>query len=224
MRLYTGADFYESWQEPDSMIAYVYGSRKDTVESLLGGPFTYMGTHHQQARAKGDSLRRAGADVLVYFTAGTSSAMLSSRLLAYPRESIAFIMMHEAVHRHVRSCTIAIPYDDEEALADLAANAGVVKFFRDKPEEAAAKQHSKLNEMIFLEINRQASLQLTERDIGRIFMLASTGTDFQKDRFLYPVNAAYFLRYSFYAANYFRLKKSAPSLAPWHWLYTYRLR
>jgi len=206
LKLNVGEDFYTRFSENDSMFSYVYVSRKDTISKVTDGAFIYFGNHPFDAKIKADSFTKAGLDVLVYQTAGTSGAFISKRLLEYEDISIAFIMIHEAMHRHIANSHSTIPYEFEESIGDLIANSFCGWF-----SGASVKIYFDFafrNEEIYTLINRCRKGKLSkEKCDKKIKSQLNEATLFQKDRFGYIVNNAYLLRNSFYTKRYFQLRE-----------------
>jgi len=206
LKLKIGDDFYTRFSENDSMFSYVYVSRKDTICKVTDDAFIYFGNHPYDAKVKADDFSKAGFDVMLYQTAGTSGAFISKRLLEYDELSIAFIMIHEAIHRHIANSHSTIPYEFEESIGDVIANsfcgwysgASVKKYF-----DFAFK-----NEKIYSLINRCSKGKLSkEKCTKKINAQLKNASLFQKDRFNYTVNNAYLLRNSFYTKRYFQLRE-----------------
>ncbi len=206
LRLKVGEDFYTRFSENDSMFSYVYVSRKDTISKVTDGAFIYFGNHPFDAKVKADSFTKAGFDVMVYQTAGTSSAFISKRLLDYDSLSIAFIMIHEAMHRHIANSHSAIPYEFEESIGDVIANSFCGWF-------SGARVNSYFdfafrNEEIYTLINKCSKGKIAkEKCDKKIKSQLINATLFQKDRFDYPVNNAFLLRNLFYTKRYFQLRE-----------------
>lgn len=206
LKLNIGEDFYTRFSENDSMFNYVYVSRKDTVSKVTDGAFIYFGNHPYDAKIKADSLTKAGFDVMLYQTAGTSGAFISKRLLEYDELSIAFIMLHEAMHRHIANTHSTIPYEFEESIGDVVANSfcGWYSGANIKNYFAFAFR----NEEIYTLINRCSKGKLSKEKCGtKIRSQLKDATLFQKDRFDYTVNNAYLLRNLFYTKRYFQLRE-----------------
>jgi hypothetical protein len=204
--LQVGEHFYTRFAENDSMFCYVYVSGKDSIRSPIGDAYIYFGNYPVAAMAKADSFARAGFDAIVYRTAGTSGAYINRRLLSYDNLSLTFILIHEAVHRHVHNSRSKLPYEFEESLGDVIANS-----FCGWYSGATLKSYldfASRNEQIYRLINRCSAGKLSkvicERKISSQLRQA---TLFQEDRYRYPVNNAYLLRYSSYAKHYFQLRE-----------------
>jgi hypothetical protein len=206
LNLKIGDDFYTKFSENDSMFSYVYVSRKDTISKVTDGSFIYFGNHPNEAKINADSFTKAGFDVMVYQTAGTSGAFISKRLLEYEDISIAFIMIHEAMHRHIANSHSAIPYEFEESIGDVIANSFCGWF-----SGASVKSYFDFafrNEEIYTLINKCSKGKIAkEKCDKKIKAQLKDATLFQKDRFYYTVNNAYLLRNSFYTKRYFQLRE-----------------
>lgn len=207
MKLHIRDDFYRNWQEPDTMIAYVYVSRRDSVKSPTGQAFVYCGTNYDCASTTIRQYESQGYATMLYRAAGTSGAMLNKRLLQYTDESIAFIVFHEAMHQHIRESRIQAIYPYEEALCDVVGNLSAVRFFTGV-QKAKAVAHMRLQEQLFATINECTQKIDTVKCARRIKQYLKHATLFHRDRFDYPVNNAYLLRYTYYAKMYADAKKA----------------
>lgn len=212
----TGNDFY-SW-EIDSltghikaktvkeMYCYVYAYDPHSKRSPLKGAFQYFGNDEQGAKLFADSLRQKGHETMLYKTAGTSAARLTSRMLEYDPLSIRFIVLHEAVHRHRNNSGSGLPYVFEEALGDLVANTCMPLLSKEDPK--TVKEYTDRNEWLYTCINLASNGKISLRRCNREIKKALSGGDrFQNDRFGYPVNHAYLERYVSYCKYYFLLKE-----------------
>lgn len=206
LKLKIGNNFYTRFSENDSMFTYVYVSRKDTICKVTDGAFIYFGNHPNDANIKADSFSRYGFDVMIYKTAGTSGAFISKRLLEYDELSIAFIMLHEAMHRHIANCNSKIPYEFEESIGDVIANSFCGWYSGESVKNYFA--FSFRNEEIYSLINKCSNEKLSKAKCDqKIKSLIKNATLFQKDRFGYTVNNAYLLRNLFYTKRYFQLRE-----------------
>jgi hypothetical protein len=212
----TGNDFY-AW-EIDSltghikaktvrgMYCYVYAYDPRTRRSPLKGAFQYFGNDEQSARAFADSLKQKGHETMLYKTAGTSAAKLTSRMLEYDPLSIRFIILHESVHRHRNNSGSGLPYVFEEALCDLVANTCAPALA--KEDQKTVKAYTDRNEWLYTCINLardgKISIRRCNREIKKALL---SGDRFQNDRFGYKVNHAYLERYVSYCKYYFLLKE-----------------
>ena len=206
LKLKVGDEFYTRYSENDSMFSYVYVSRKDSICKVTDGAFIYFGNHPHEAKIKADSFTKAGFDVMLYQTAGTSGAFISKRLLEYDSISIAFIMLHEAMHRHIANSHSNIPYEFEEAIGDVIGNSFCGWYSGASVKKYFAFAFS--NEEIYSSINKCSKGKLSKEKCDlKIKSQLKNATLFQKDRFDYPVNNAYLLRNLFYAKRYFQLRE-----------------
>jgi len=216
LQLNVGDNFYNTWKEGnDSMFIYLYVSQPDTIALP---PFVtsmvWSFEKEDPAIAKSNELKQQGYHTLVYKTAGTSGAFLNSKLLSYPDEAIAFIVFHEAVHRHVGQM---VDYNYVEALCDAVANRAAIKFAANTGMLAmpAVMQQKEVieNAYRFLNTKRVELDRLRGRRPRNIFKISSrkmTGlllhaNQFLCDRMRYPVNNAYFIRVQPYAIHYFEM-------------------
>jgi predicted aminopeptidase len=222
LKLDAGKDFYTTWDKDtasDSMYIYLYVSRSDTVliPDNLYKNYWAFGRDEKGAIAKSKNLQALGYETLVYRTAGQSNARLNRKLLSYPDEAIAFILFHEATHRWLKTQSPSIPYIFEEALCDAVANAACMRFAeRTKllPMKKVLQQQKIFERFYTLMKNARAEIEKTpaaghakimQACHTKILKLAKHGNQFVKDRLLYPVNHAYFLRVEPYSLNYFMM-------------------
>ncbi|MGB3465900.1 MAG: hypothetical protein WBA74_11545, partial [Cyclobacteriaceae bacterium] len=121
------------------------------VESL---PFQTFYDDILKAQAYRKLAKEQGYQTLIYKTAGVSASRLNNRLLSYNRESIAFIAMHEATHRHIRFCT-RIPYELEEAACDVIGNYGTLEFMNtsDALSHEMMREQTQLHEKLHKTLN-----------------------------------------------------------------------
>lgn len=211
--LNTGDEFYTRWSENPVSLSYVYISRNDTLAPpATVDRFIYAG----EDSLKADSICRhyasAGYSVMHYRTAGTSAAKMNEVLWNYPAEAFVFIVIHEAVHVHLRIAEIKLRYEYEEALGDAVANFYTPVFLHsDRSEHKAAVKQQHIIEKLYSDIaHLEQKFYHTHADHARlfsvaqhhIFQLAMRGNRFQHDRFLYPVNEAYLMRYHSYVYRY----------------------
>lgn len=219
LHLNIGNDFYTKWStQKDSMYYYVYVSDAQKIQSTLDVAFiTY--NKEDTAIVAANNFTMQGFHALVYKTAGTSNAELTPKLLSYPDEAIAFIMVHEAVHRHISSLHLkpGYPYSFEECLCDAVANSACVamaKTLKLLASKAAISQ-KKIFERVYVYINSQDKKLVPADTVMQALIFSKTtshiktmvrnGNQFQKDRMIYPVNNAYFLRNRSYTTHYFEL-------------------
>ena len=222
LKLTTGKDFYRQWNNSgDSMYTYLYISDTDKIHvpvllsSISGKSYTA-----DSAQILSNQFKYAGYETLIYKTAGNSNARLNEKLLSYPDEAIAFIIFHEATHRHLHSGTVhLIPYEYEEAFCDAVANRACNLF---AAKTAILSRHCvKLQAHCFEAIykllnNAQAGIdnlpaaqhkQFLNNCTLKVWGMAEKGNRFIKDRMQYPVNHAYFIRTIAYTKHYFEIKK-----------------
>lgn len=213
-----GTSFYQSWELLDSYMYYLYVSHPDRVEVPEGlPPFFYFGADSIRARRAAESYQAKGYETLVYQTAGTSATRLSRALLSYSMEAIALIVFHEAVHVDIRERGIKIPIAIEEAAADVIAQYATRDFQRrtDLLQRRTLRQRIRTMERVYKAVNKataesqhwdEAGRQLAlNRCYKRIKRALRSASDYQTQRFNYPINTAYLLRNSYYSQYYFDL-------------------
>lgn len=217
IHLYLGTDFYETWDNKTTTNYLLYISSSQFVKSLNSHPFVYFGEDEKKAKLEKSKYDSLGYETLLYKTNNAISTKLSSSLLNFPSESILFIIIHEAVHQHLKGKSI--PYIIEESSCDLIANYASIAFiekYNTSLYKKAMKQ-KKMNEKFYKNINdaqRLADLELSPHK-DKIFHsadkklqnLIKRGNEFHKDRFNYDVNNAFFVRYENYTKHYFALKE-----------------
>ncbi len=197
---------------------YLYASKTNRVESVIDSgnrDFQFFSNVSKayEARKKIEDL---GYPVIVYKTGGNSTAQLNKLLLSYPDEAIAFIILHEATHQHVRSAPKLISYVYEEALCDAFANWAITQFNQKTSllNAKAVSQQTANWDNCYHEINTTRQLleksnftdpELYTKSSARINEFVKNANQFQKDRMLYEVNNAYFLRNDAYATHYFEV-------------------
>jgi predicted aminopeptidase len=216
LKLNIGDSFYTTWKESsDSMFVYLYVSRADTIALPdMVSTMIWAFEREDSAITKSNELRMQGYHTLVYKTAGTSGAFLNHKLLSYPDEAIAFIVFHEAVHRHVGQM---IDYNYIEALCDAVATRAAVQFAAKTGRLAmpeVVKQKNTLEEAYrFLNAKRVELDKLRATKNKKVFdgcqtkikRLLKEANPFLRDRMIYPVNNAYFIRVQPYAIHYFEM-------------------
>ena len=221
LKLNIADSFYITWKNTgeDKMYNYVYASYNDYIKTAheKGKDFWFY-TIEDSATAKINRLKAKGYHTLLYKTAGTSDAQLNHKLLAYPDEAIAFIVLHEATHQHIRSQEKLIPYIYEEALCDALANIACLAFAQKTKllnmEDVLKQQH--IFEKIYNFLNQQKTAiesaeakkrkALFKSSTSKIKLATRKANQFQKDRMNYKVNNAYFVRIIPYTLHYFQVK------------------
>ncbi len=199
---------------------YLYISEADKVKlPEEESYFRYYGSNEEQALKQQEIKKAAGYHTLLYKTAATSSAMVFSPLERYDRVSLSFIALHEAHHIHRRNQKYTrIPYSMEEAAGDVLGNMVSEEWAIRYPDLFAVSEavnQRKLNEWLYERINETRSRldagKPREKEFRQLSEALETKLEhadlFKKDRFLYPVNNAYFIRYGYYTKHYFLLKK-----------------
>lgn len=220
-------DFYTKWAKAnDSMYLYVYAANPNSIayaDTAHRSPWYF--TDEDSARAKQKQLIAKGYHTMLYRTAGTSDAALTRKLLSYPDEAIAFIVIHEAVHNHIRNNEKykGYPYVYEESLCDAVATLGCAALARKGillEEKSVAIQERVLERCYTLLNKMRVKIDSTDKDARvlqrtdkRINVLTRNGNQFQQDRLRYEVNNAYFLRVADYTLHYFEMKEKLYSLS-----------
>lgn len=205
--LNVGKGFYSEFEKDTGFYYYVYASKANAIAlpDTMKGSFFYMGRSAAEAIVKAKVWAVAGYDTLVYRTAGTSAAMLNSKLLGYCRHNILFIMLHEAVHVHLKRSQIKIPYAFEESLGDLLGNYGAM--FSGLVDYEKSRAMTVLNEQIYRFLIQCSTGEISgEARQHHLNELMKHADSFRIDRFQYAVNNAYLLRNQFYTQRYFLLK------------------
>ncbi len=204
----------------DSMYSYLYISATDRIHEP-GSVISISGRSYSadSARVLSALFKAAGYETLIYKTAGNSNARLSDKLLSYPDEAIAFIVFHEATHRHLHSGTVhLIPYEYEEAFCDAVANracnlfAGKIGLLSAHKVQAQASCFESIYKLLNKTETKVDSLPMVKRKAilndctNLVWHKAADGNQFVKDRMQYPVNYAYFIRTVPYTRHYFEIK------------------
>jgi hypothetical protein len=216
LKLNVGGSFYNTWKEgSDSMFVYLYVSRADTIALPdMVNTMVWAFDREDSAIATSNKLNMRGYHTLVYKTAGTSGAFLNRKLLSYPDEAIAFIVLHEAVHKHVGQM---VDYNYVEALCDAVANRAIVQFAKKTGRLAMPKviaQKDIIEEAYrFLNSKRELLDRIGPTNRQKVFddcklkikWLLKEANQFITDRMNYPVNNAYFIRVQPYAIHYFEM-------------------
>ena len=221
LKMSVQSNFYTHWKEPssDSMFIYFYISRSDRVErdTIYKIPWTFE--KDSQAVATAREMTAKGFHTLVYRTAGTSNTLLTPKLLSYADEAIAFVVFHEVVHQNLQKMGGPVHYDYEEALCDVIANMACVRFAETTHliDIHAAERQRDVFERSYAFLNKERSILDTMQQQNKpalyqlctntISTLTADANQFVKDRMVYEVNNAYFLRIEDYSLNYFRIKK-----------------
>ena len=221
LKLDITADFYTKWTESkDSMYLYVYAA---DVKHIAHGDTAHRSswyyTNEDTAKAKVVQLKAKGYHTMLYRTAGTSAAELNRKLLSYPDEALAFIIIHEAVHNHIRNNEKykGYPYVYEESLCDAVAILGIQTLIKQGRllDAKAVQKHTRSLERCYAILNKaNDKLDDTEHDAlilqatnRRMMRYTRHANQFLKDRMRYEVNNAYLLRTRDYSLHYFELKK-----------------
>ena len=221
LKMNVQSTFYTDWKErsSDSMSIYFYISPPDRVErdTIYKIPWTFEKDSEAVATAR--AMTAKGFHTLVYRTAGTSNTLLTPKLLSYADEAIAFIVFHEVVHQNLQKMGGPVHYNYEEALCDVIANMACVRFAETTHliDIHAAERQRDVFERSYAFLNKERSILDTMQQQNKptlyqlcrstISTLTTDANQFVKDRMVYEVNNAYFLRIADYSLNYFRIKK-----------------
>lgn len=217
--LFLGQHFYTEWEAKDGLLHYVYVSKKDRIAVPEGmNEYYYFGTDEHAALEIASKFERRGLDTLVYKTAGSSATLLNKGLLSYSHEAIAVIVFHEALHVHLRILNRNIPLSIEEAAADVLAKYVAKDYIKNQNllRPKLFDNIIKTMERIYKTINSsQNKIQNGRKKPSAVYSLChrkiqkalKKGTNYQKTRFTYPINNAYFVRNSYYSQYYFILDK-----------------
>lgn len=219
LKMEIGEYFYTEWETKKGMLFYLYISEPNSIKSPSGmKDFLYFGSNETEAYQAADKYAKRGFHTLVYKTAGTSAALLNQTLLSYPLESITSIVLHEALHVHLRRLRRSIPIVIEEAACDVFANQIIPKFQNQTSllNRSKLSKLIKVNERVYKTINK--CLKWIESDNypqnlvyakcrKKLDKILIKGSDYQRDRFNYGINNAFLLRNSYYSKHYFLLCK-----------------
>ena len=212
--------FYKTWQQNvANFMYYLYVAMPDKLEKPAEvDDYIYIGTNEYAATQKARIYIDKGYHTLIYKTAGSSSTDLTTILLSYPMETIAFIAFHEATHQHIRSHKVYMPYVFEEACCDVIGNYATIALAKENKHlhTHRAKKLTTSMEAIDkciieyrekFEKREYISAQMLYEDCSaKLKKLLPRKDKFFEDRYIYEVNNAYFLRYRNYTENYFLLK------------------
>ncbi len=217
IKLNLNNDFYDAWDNRTTTNYLLYISSSQTVKSINNRPFIFFGEDEKSALKEKTTYDSLGYETLLYKSNNTISTKLSNSLLNFPSESIVFIVIHEAVHQHLKGKSV--PYIIEEAACDLVANYASIAFIEKNYSQLykKAKKQKKLNEKFYKNINDAQKLadialyahkeQIYHSADKKIKNLIKRGNDLHRDRFNYGINNAFFVRYENYSKNYFVLKQ-----------------
>jgi len=223
--LHLKEEFYTKWRvvreykSVDDRLVYLIVSRADEINSPVARRFQYFGVRESAALEEEGRLKAQGYHTLLYKSAGSSAVRLNNRLLSYPLETIAFVVVHEAMHNHMHTLKSKTHHSIYEAAANVVGNYGVLeyaevsKIIMLKSAERQLHLHEKIHKVISEQLkdvrtalpnNAAHVYQDTEK---RIANLLSKGNQFHQDRYNYRVNNAYFLHNINYSEHYFLLRK-----------------
>lgn len=196
--------FYTKWIDINQYYLFVYAAYKDSLVKAIPGRFLYFGDDTTKAHIAIDSMKQKGLDVMLYKTPATSAAMLHKQLDVYDDVSLAFLVLHEGGHNIYSSLSIYSDYSYEESFCDAFANLQLQKLFN---RTRSVKRFIRINERVFKIINKGIEGKIKHQKAQRkIFRVTRRGTLFQQERYRYPVNNAYLLRYRDYSLHYFNTK------------------
>jgi hypothetical protein len=209
--------FYSEWKE--GYQHYVYVSENSSIKRPENEPyFRFFGSDIEKAKEAQKELIEKGFHTMLYRTAATSAAKLYSPLATYPHHCLSFIAFHEAHHLHRKAgARKAIPYSFEEAAGDVLGNYVSLDFANSFPQlvnSESVKHQINVNESLYKKINATRKKIDSIKDSKHSFKKLENfiahklkkEDNFKKDRFLYPINNAFFIRYGYYTSNYFLLK------------------
>jgi hypothetical protein len=210
--------FYASWKENDNPYVLLYVSLENVIHRPPGLSVFLSFDSEDEAKKKEAEFIEKGYHTFIYKTYATSAGKLNARFVSYNTETKGFIIMHEYLHNYINKMKLPIPYDFNEAIADVVGNYGTMEYFQSIHSDKldSAKTQTARNEQLYRIMNRYIrkinSRQTNvnkfnsqcEQKIRKILMQADL---FQKDRFDYHVNNAYLMKNKNYSYNYFLVKK-----------------
>jgi hypothetical protein len=220
MQMQVSSRFFSIWKDQNEPLIAPYFCKKDTI-----APCNMPDSLRKKGAAFFEPYEKTGkyetCDFILYKTFGTTATYLTKHLLAYTKESQAFIAFHEVVHQHFQQQPQSkqrFPYPAEEGLCDAFAAVCTQKYAALLGlDTTKVCEEIAINEQIYTEINRAVAAIITTKDTlliqkthrifaAKLHAALTNATSFQFDRFNYPVNNAYFLRYRDYACHYFAAK------------------
>lgn len=215
--IFTG-DLYTQWAESEEpfLVFFVSLPNRIKVPASLEGKYFFYVHSEDEANQWAIKFGEKGYQTFCYRTFANSACLLNKRLLSYPKEASTFIMLHELLHNYVFQKKINIPYQFHEALADVIANYGALKFTSSvqSPDSIPAMNQIERNEKIYKlfnkiisKFNRNPNTRLHVRCKGVLDKILVNANAFQKDRFDYNVNNAYLVKNENYCKYYFLWKK-----------------
>ncbi len=219
MNIVLDGTFYTHRDTSDQPLYYLYVSLKNKVEIPFGYNRKYATFNSKyDANIVATYRQNMGYATFLYLAYASSSTLLNKRLLSYRRESVTMIVFHELMHNYIEQFKLDIPYDFNEAAADILGNYGAKKYAADSHEInlKTVKKQLRLNENIYQCMNHciaEISLHpdqtntLTAACQQKIRKLLKHGDLFQHDRFDFDINTATLLKNSYYSKNYFLLKR-----------------
>jgi hypothetical protein len=212
-------NFYGAWKESDKPYTYLYASLNNAVKipTDITSVFLAYDTMVQELKKKEEEYLSKGYHTFIYKTYANSAGKLNWHFMSYSAESKSFIILHEFTHNYISNLKLAVPYEFNEALADVIGNYGTLEYLKSigaNPDSAEAQLRR--NEKIYKIINRHIrKITYDSRNVKeynkecekKIKKVLVTGDLFQKDRFDYHVNNAYLVKNKYYSLNYFLMKK-----------------
>lgn len=219
------SNLYTKYDEENKPIRLIYVSLADKVKVApgLGDDVSYVpnGIYVRDENAAQNKINRyeaMGYHTFYYKTFGCGNCDLTERFLSYPDEAKSFILYHELTHNFIFHEHLKIPYEFNEALADVMGNYGTLEYAGNtlNIDISLAKRQIELNENIYRYLNLyidkinkhpRKAVKLDSRCEKKIKPLINKGNLYQKDRFDYKVNNAYLLKNQNYSKYYFLIKK-----------------
>ncbi|MBI5541252.1 MAG: hypothetical protein HY951_14395 [Bacteroidia bacterium] len=229
-------DLYSNWEKTDLPDYYLFVSYSNKIqfpdeyiypENIDGlsnkikikqfYPFVRF-INLDSAKIIESAYTQKGYSTYIYYAYQDSRALLNKKLINYSKASICFIVFHELSHNYLKQKSIKIPYEFEEALCDVIGNYLTLKYYNNtiNSQINEAKKEIHNTEQIYKCLN--ITINKISIDSNKISIFNNTcqrkmnkllkkSSDFQNDRFKYPVNNAFLLKNSNYCLNYFLLKK-----------------
>lgn len=217
---------FEPWKLFNETEKYcLYASKKNLVESPKGfgfsngkitRPYELFGTDIKEAKKRESELKRNGFDTLLYSAKATRGG-LSKDVLKYSPEIISKLVLHESFHNYINENKIKIAYDFEESFAELFEFLGTIEFSKkygcldiqrlikieNEIENVSKLVIEGLNS--FNEIkDKEKYFKNFRKKLDKIIW-----THYQRQRFNYEINGAFFIRYKDYYQRYLEIKEKS---------------
>jgi len=222
LKMNLARNFYKKWTDDGFQWHYViYFSESHKIcPAVYDRGYGFV--HKNEVKETVEKFSPSGFHSMVYKTVGTARAQLSNRLLSYAPADLAFVAFHEGMHQHFRRRrrNQLPPLEMEEAASDVLGNYGALQFLQlHRKDFAPAKEQAIMYKEKLAEIiNRfywKVNERLPDKKTGHLYLRCQreirntiqTDQLFNLDRYLYPVNNAYLLRFSRYCLCYFILKE-----------------